>query len=857
LAKEVSLLIKIFFVPIITVIYAGCKITKKPYYINIFNSKYAKIKLLTKEETTRLTAAGNVSAFSEQIAGQGFLHLFDYEDLSLTTKSLFRLFVNKPEKIYCTAKLDAKGHTVLAVSFFAAVKNQQIIIGSNYIANLTPAPPGVVELNHPEMRALDLYAEIKQKIHETGKQLVLIRPGTLMRLSQQLRLYRIKEGLKSGYLTIKSKEEQSSACYYHNMIPAETSCSACQTALCAGCKKEYQEKTYCPNCLPERKEQTDASQISALPDGFGFASFAIRVWAAIVDVLLILGISGGIIYVLAIALGLILSPEASFKATGFLGQLFFISFTLCYLCWPLIKFSKTPGQALFGLRAVDGRMQPISPASVFVRTGYHLLTVLFILPFLGYFTALFHKKKQGVQDKISGTFIITRRHAQKALISWIFIALLGATGMGFVVKAGISPFSFDSISLIARLFFNPPQPEISLTPLWQEDLQEPVYTALKRGDKLLLAEGSSIKALSIKSGQLLWQYQCTLPPIFSSEAKKEQEFLFVIDSPAPDQYQLKSLFFNDGSLRWSQTLQLDQVSGLFQQDDLLFTYSATSLSTFTTDGQLLWTRTFPAGDIAVVSCHSDQKGVLVDVRDYQSEIAVQYYLATEDGKIIWQRDLTFYHDSTPIADNYLYEQDTSANTAALLQLDTRQVIWKRPEESPYVLDHVVTKNKETDTIPDGVLYFRSKALMIKNGEIAFDYPKDTRFIGKTSELLLLETATPPEQQNTLPDRELLLLDRETGRTVLPSISLGSRTVTLLEEQGTNLFFNMIKLQPEDKYFTAKNSLLIVDTNTGTSQHIELGENLSGAMVFPSRDHIVIVEENTAGSYALPPPSVQR
>jgi len=493
---------------------------------------------------------------------------------------------------------------------------------------------------------------------------------------------------------------------------------------------------------------------------------------------------------------------------------------------------------------------------VFVRTGYHILTALFILPVFGYFTALFHKRKQGVQDKISGTFIITRNPARKALISWIFIALLSLGSIGSVVRTGVPSHFFDSVSLIAQLFFNPPKSEVFLPPIWEEEFEDTVYNSMKKGENILVVVGETIKALSSRTGELLWQYQCAGSPRISSEAEKEEEFLFFVDSTAPDQYRLNSLSLDDGSLLWSKALQLNQISGLLRQGNFIFVYSDASLSAFTLSGRYLWNTILPTGDISAVLSSSGQRGILVDTQNYQSETAAQYYLAVEDGKILWQRKLTLYHKSVPVADNYLYEQNTSDGTASLIQMDTHQVSWMKPGDTDYLFDYVVVEHEKGDDIPEGLLYLQNKAIRIKDGETAFDYPNETRFAARTSKFLLLETTTSSETQDTLPDRELLLLDWKTGKTILAPISLGSRTVTSIEEQGTELFLSMVGLEMEENYFSGSSSLLIIDSETGRSKLVELGTNLSRATFFPSRDHIVIVQEDMVGGYALLPVSGQ-
>ena len=85
-----------------------------------------------------------------------------------------------------------------------------------------------------------------------------------------------------------------------------------------------------------------------------------------------------------------------------------------YLYYAIIYFAvfwwiwgATPGKLIFGLRVVDETGGPIGIERALVRTVQIPL-------FLGFIWASFDEQRQGIHDKLAGTYVIDKRHGHTA-----------------------------------------------------------------------------------------------------------------------------------------------------------------------------------------------------------------------------------------------------------------------------------------------------------------------------------------------------------------------------------------------------------------------------------------------------------
>ena len=93
---------------------------------------------------------------------------------------------------------------------------------------------------------------------------------------------------------------------------------------------------------------------------------------------------------------------------------FAVYIVLYYLYYAIIYFAvfwwiwgATPGKLIFGLRVVDHSGGPIGIERALVRT-------IQIPLFLGFIWASFDERRQGIHDKMAGTYVIDKRRSRAA-----------------------------------------------------------------------------------------------------------------------------------------------------------------------------------------------------------------------------------------------------------------------------------------------------------------------------------------------------------------------------------------------------------------------------------------------------------
>ena len=135
-------------------------------------------------------------------------------------------------------------------------------------------------------------------------------------------------------------------------------------------------------------------------DEYNYAGFWIRAAAALIDSVL-LAIAVGIPLTLIYGSAYWTSEKL---VMGFWDLVFYI-FPLFITVWFWIKYLGTPGKMMLRLRVIDANTgEAIGTAKGIGRyLGYYVSAIPFLL---GFFWVAFDKRKQGLHDKLAGTFVI-------------------------------------------------------------------------------------------------------------------------------------------------------------------------------------------------------------------------------------------------------------------------------------------------------------------------------------------------------------------------------------------------------------------------------------------------------------------
>lgn len=839
-AKTTSLAFKLFLLPLLIVIYFYSRTFKKPLYANVYLSKFPKIRILSPDSPT-VTINKQLQKSTVEMSANNFAPLFDYEDLAMAQKNCCRLFLNKEDKIYAlTEVVGQKNIAITTTTFLAYSAQKKVILYVNDFEHPLTDPPTLIRRNLPTLTPSQLLDQMQQDPVFKREKTILLKPGNFLILRQKIRSHLIEQSLREGYFAIRPKENQVKVCSHHTMLPAEGSCSVCQTPLCGGCIRDYKEAIYCETCIPSHLQEANSAELFDLPTEFNLAGFGIRTFAALLDLIIFLCIIGIITYGIISATPLILPPLSSERVTWFISQLYVVLFFVFYLAWPLMKFGKTPGQAILGLKIVDRQMNPVSGAGVFVRTGYHLLSALFIFPILGYCFSLFSKTKQGLHDKISGTLIITRRAKAKAITAWLLLLCLAGGTIGIGSNHMGSAFSF-----VYEMIFNYQEPEIALEPIWLETYDNSFIAPTQQNDLAYVFDSNenSLKALSTSTGETIWQrhdityyYNLTSPDFF------HDVLIITTDVPSkPDKVMLLSRL--SGTVFWEKQMNNNLFLDISACGDNIFIMEDPLLYTYNINGRLLWQKKFPGLRMGNFSCNKE-----IVARFYNDETGEgkQYYLAKTDGKTIWQRN----GSGQQISNGFQYENDYDNKILRLLRLRDQKIIWETPNNGTYLYEHIITSPEVSkEDIPQGLLYESTRALRIQDGQVAFTYPKGYNLLKLSDDFLILLNSYNNENQKKVKEKNLLILNQESGETLFSAPISNIDLVRLLGENRNNLFFITTKYEDKNK-INASNTLLTLNKQTGATEQKYLGKNLNTAQVNIVNDQAFISTSNSLGMYDL-------
>jgi uncharacterized RDD family membrane protein YckC len=194
-------------------------------------------------------------------------------------------------------------------------------------------------------------------------------------------------------------------CASHVEIDAAGVCIKCGRGVCAQCKREMGGKTYCLVCAdvysqlqPEAvstggKPYTSASQTSQ-PSSTTFVAtsefggFGRRLAAYLID--------GIILSIIGLPIRLLAPHAYSYGVSALISLVYLIGFW----SWK----GQTPGKMALGVKIVDANGKPIGFGRAILRYFGYFVSAIVLL--LGFIMIAFDGRKQGLHDKIAGTFVV-------------------------------------------------------------------------------------------------------------------------------------------------------------------------------------------------------------------------------------------------------------------------------------------------------------------------------------------------------------------------------------------------------------------------------------------------------------------
>lgn len=827
------------FIPIFTLLYGFKKLTGSPFFslnLNYKTPRFHQVDLNTLPRLHRQSFQ-KASSFLRQ---QGFTPFFDLEDVSLVQASVQHLEIQREHNIYATLHINKASGKITHTTFSAFFIDGSYLSVDNAYAFPIEYPEDFVIKHVPNASLQETYTTFLQQLQQFPDAPVYFPLKQLLSLGYARRDMIIDLGLEQGIFHPKGdvKQPQARMCYHHPLNAAVRACSVCGKSLCEACYQEYQGQIYCQACLPEDALLSGAASFA--DEQTGYAGFGVRAVAALIDLLIIaiggIGIYQGLSYLLRT-----LVPEANIRFLPFLlTQLFLVIGIAWYLIAPLKNYGSTLGQKLLGLRVIDRDGGRPELAAALIRFVYHLLAGLFIFPLLGYFFILFRKKKQGLHDQLSDTYVITRHAARKAIFSWMFLLLLfGLLGWQVYQYRWLLPgVPFGSSSSMYDL-----HADIHLESTWEQMFDPNTVTMtsyLNRGDYCFVSTTEGMMALDMRTGSILWTQNSLASVALQAISENPALPLVGLQYHPEDRWRVMRIEPASGAILWQHELESYGPSLTFDAETLLVYTDDVVQAYNTPEGRFLWERTFrDLLYIEYAALHSD-----ILLGRYSESALTLTYLDRVTGERIWELK------DSPYSPGYVLDRDhqffyTDAGKSLLFHVPDRRPLWEQPHGIGYVTAHEASSgDSEHDAMV--AVYTTEQVLRADTGETIFAYPADTRFGALTHDFLLLSY----EYQE---QHELLLLDKATGVILEQLGNTGWMGLFYLTEDDAAIYL-AANLKPESPGQDSLHSvLLIIDKQTYTLTEIPVGRNIGSLQwkIYPDDQLIVITTFQQLGGYRLP------
>lgn len=484
------------------------------------------------------------------------------------------------------------------------------------------------------------------------------------------------------------KDKRKPACFYHPGKPGTVSCAECGKPLCASCGLPSDDGAFhCPDCAAVGSpEPTLDFSGDIRPAGFclratvGIAEFCALVW---------------VIYVLF--------PSGGSAASRIAYQMFSVAGFFSYYLFPVVMFGATPLGKAAGLFVIDFRGEPVSYSSAVVRTGYLALSILAIVPLLGYIAAAWDKHKRGWHDKMAGTLVVTynsgpKNRAGVAALA-VILALFAVWYPNLVsTLTGALERAFPMTETTAAVF----------EPVWEKSLRPDSAAPAFDGERIVAIENGTAVAHEIESGMKTWEAEAAgAQGIYNYPGSP----LFILDTEAEDgARRIIAISRFDGAIAWSvEAGYISELSLSFGSRGIYMAADGDA-AMLTRSGKIKWRKAIGALSAPVEA----QRRVLVNVEDGE-----RYGTAMLDVRT--GKEVAFFEGALAVApvgrNDYLLSGDDGTLLVDVLRGKRK---WAADVQA-------AARNREV--YHDDVLNLASGAVFKKDGKTAYVYPDGCLFAG--------------------------------------------------------------------------------------------------------------------------------
>lgn len=839
--RSTNPLLWILIIPIVSLLYCFRKLTGTPFLSALMNSHAPKLHEIDIAELGNLHKPSFQKALSV-FEREGFEPLIDLEDVSMAQGIILHVRYHPQHKTFAMAHIHKASGRTNYVTFLAFIPKSSFLSVDNIHTLSIHLPQHLKVIHLPDASVQESFQHFCDRLKESPCEPAALSLAGFLRHQNTLRQYTVKQGLQQQLLHHKDKGTRHappvSTCYFHPSRIAVRKCATCGTALCESCYTEFDARFFCTKCLPAK----EAPHVAApnLPDGFSYAGFGIRSLASFVDAALIATFLAAIFLGILHGTRILLTNMAENPYPFLVTQFAAVITITCYLIFPVKKSGATFGQKLFGLRIIDKYGRTPDMVTALVRFSYHLVACLFLFPFLGYLFVLFKKNKQGLHDRLAGTFVITKRPMLKAFLAWCLLCLL-------LAGAAWQTYQYRDVFFAWSSFLSTPesyQTNIELDAQWVKHFSNDdtaIISYVNRGEHCIVSTAHAVYAIDMHTGETVWvndqTAELSLLPALQDETFPLLGTQYLnAEGTASFTTSLSRLDPISGNVLWQIPLQGDFPYISFDAH-LILVYEGSSITGYDLDSNQIWTRRF--NDELTIDYTEFHSGVLLG--RYSESAVTLTYLDRNTGETLWETSEATIHPG------YVLERDrqffhAEDGTEFLMNVHENRPLWEAPKAIGHTITHAIEPVSGRTYV-----YTSTAAIDPTDGAPLFTYPEGLRFEASTPEFLLLFQGSDAGQ-NTI-----VLLDKFTGEPKKTLENTPWSATTYLTENFQYIYFlaTMKPLNPRD--ITVRSHVLRFDRTTFDVTAIPVGSNLSSLYVtlFPDEALLFIPSYQQLGGYVLP------
>ncbi len=487
-------------------------------------------------------------------------------------------------------------------------------------------------------------------------------------------------------------------CASHPGADAVRKCSRCGKLLCQVCLVEVAGEHYCSGCLPAEGLAGALAHLDFAGD-VRPAGFFARAAVTILETAVLLWLLDAVF------------PAQSATGSKIAFQALAVAAFVSYFYLFTANWGATPLQRLAGLSVIDSGGEPSSRASALVRTGYLVLTIMAIVPALGYLAMVRDEYNRAWIDRLSGTVVVTSNSSLTNTIG--SLALLVLVGLGWLntnaITAKINTIFDQAHAQRSRKF-------AGLEVEWEKSSEKSSMAVLDNKTVVAIVNGN-VAAFSVADGVRLWVSQAKntkrvfTDPYFG--------YYIVYEGTRDGEASLTAISKTDGSTAWRRKLAMVPEHSPRFDRKFIYISAGGHLLAIARSGSIAWDKDIGALSGPYVANSRILAEVETDLR-YGTIV-----LETRRGN-----EVGFVDDVAPVSPvgngNFLLageEETVMVDTASV------QSIWTADEKLSFL-------SGPEPNVAQPIIYSETRPVSTEDGDAPFSYPEGCLFAGRLSSILV-------------------------------------------------------------------------------------------------------------------------